>query len=188
MKRVTKGLCFYKGQCLFEVGLIRFESSGFRIPRQKIKGKTKGIFHLQQLLSLFLRDMDFFPLSPINTHTNAHLLQNYLVTWLHLKYQGKSNSHLYLFFSASCSAGHSRIEYKVPDISAEKEKHGKLHSVTSTQGPGEGMQFIEFSTRPNLIPAFLSHLLSAHAKLPCMGKRMPQSRGPTFGKQVLLCL
>lgn len=166
---------------------IRFDSSGIRTPRQK-KGRLKVFFLYSNCYLCSLEDTDFFLLSIsyIHTYTSrpSTKLSGYIVA---SEIPGQFNSHLYVF-SVSCLAGHSRIEYKVPDISAEKEKNGKLYSVTSTQGPGEGMQFIESSTPPNLILAFLSHLLSAHAKLPCMGKRMPQSRGPTFGKQVLLCL
>lgn len=94
---------------------------------------------------------------------------------------------IHILFLFLVSYGHSRTEYKAPDISAE-EKNVKFHSVTSTQGPGEGMQLTASSTPGKPYPCILICLLSIHAKLPCVGKSMPQSGGPTFGKQVLLCL
>lgn len=67
----------------------------------------------------------------------------------------------------------------------------KMARYTQYQAPkvlGKERSLLNLLPQPNPIPAFLSRLLSARAKLPCMGKRMPLSRGPTFSKQVLLCL
>lgn len=113
----------YKGQSLFEVRLSDLIVQDLEYLGKKLKGRLKVSFIYNNCYLCSLEDTGFFSLSPIHTYTHI-LLQNYLVTWLHLKYQKKSNSHLYLF-SVSCSAGHSRIEYKVPDISAEEEKNGK---------------------------------------------------------------
>lgn len=45
---------------------------------------------------------------------------------------------IHILFLFLVSNSHSRTEYKTPAIYAEEE-NVKLYSVTSTQGPGEGM-------------------------------------------------
>ena len=96
--------------------------------------------------------MDLSPFLYTHTHTHTHspLPQNHIILWL--KYQGKSNFYSYPF-PVSCSTGHSRTEYKALTSLLRRRKNGKLHSVTSTQGPGARKEcsLLNLLPQPNLI-------------------------------------
>lgn len=75
-----------------------------------------------------------------------------------------------------------RTEYKAPDISAE-EKNVKFHSVTSTQGPGEGMQLTASSTPGKPYPCILIVCYLYMQSFPVWAKVCPSLEAPPLANR-----
>lgn len=75
-------------------------------------------------------------------------------------------------------------------MSAKKEKNWQatLSNKHLKVPEKEGMQLIESSSPAKANPVHHPVCYLYMQSLPYRQKKMPQSRGPTFGKQVLLCL
>lgn len=89
---------------------------------------------------------------------------------------------IHILFLFLVSNGHSRTEYKAPDIYAEEE-NVKLFSVTSTQGPGEGMYLLSLLPQANLIPAFLFVCYLHMQSFPVWAKVCPSPEAPPLANR-----